>query len=186
MVASTTAEPEYPFEDVKGLDMHHMRYDFVSDTPVGERTRNVFVQTARRRKDALDAASEYLERTDQGSMVANLPVADIEAMNEMADRLSVLSGPKLVLPSRISELREQTGTTWARSKTVVLDEDVSEQIDEVIASQSRAIVAAVVPAQYREERRAALRLVMEPELPTDLSVEFAEDASPRREDVGLE
>ncbi len=186
MVASTTVEAEYPFEDVKGLDMHHMRYDFVSDTPVGERTRNAFVQTARRRKDALDAAVEYLERTDQGSMVASLPVSDIEAMNEMADRLAVLSGSKLVLPSRISELREQTGTTWARSRTVVLDEDVSEQIDEVIASQSRAIVAAVVPVQYREARRAALRLAVEPDLPTDLSMEFDEGLGASREDVGLE
>lgn len=138
---------EYDFEDVKGLDMHHMRYDFASDVPVGHRTRSMFIERARRRSEALEEAVAYLEGSGQADLVSSLPVAEIGSMSSFADTLSA-SNP--VLPSRIAELaRQEEAAARRRSRTVALGLDMAEQIDAAMATTSREALARVVPAEFR-------------------------------------
>lgn len=152
--ASIEPGREYEFDEVKGLDMHQMRYDFATDVPIGERARTAFVQMSRRRSEALDAAVSYLVRSGQPNVVGTLPVADIESMAEFAKGLDQQGA---VLPSRIAELARQAESeaVLRRSRTVNLGIDVAEQIEEVLAAESREAVARLVPVEFRAARRAA-------------------------------
>lgn len=118
---------EYPFEDVKGLDLHHMRYDFSQDVEVGRRTRAIFAATARRRSEALDAAIEYLVASGQEEAVQELPVNDIRSMNRLADQIT--ADPDSMLPSHVAELARDRALQ-RRSKTVMLSTDLAEQLTE--------------------------------------------------------
>lgn len=165
---------EYEFEDVKGLDMHHMRYDFASDVPVGHRTRSMFIERARMRSEALEDAVAYLEGSGQSELVSSLPVAEIGAMSSFA---ATLSATDPVLPSRIAELaRQEEAAARRRSRTVALGLDVAEQIDAAVATTSREALARVVPAEFRLAG-------VEPELD---ELEVILDGRGRDESEGLE
>lgn len=156
---STETGNEYPFEEVKSLDMHHMRFDFVADMAVGPDSARRFIECAGRRDEALSAAVEYLQGSGQPQAVSDLPVADIEAMQQLAQQLAAQPAGAKVLPSRIAELATAEDLELGRrSATVLLDEGTSQELDLVLASQSRDIVARIVPASYRTPGETEMQL----------------------------
>jgi hypothetical protein len=131
-VAQVSPGAEFPFEDVKGLDLHHMRYDFSQDVAVGSRTLATFRDAATRRSDAADAAVAYLVASEQGDAVAELPLADIRQMKALAEEIA--AKPDRTLQSHIAELVRERDLP-RRSRTVQLTSDLSRHLaDEVSAS----------------------------------------------------
>jgi hypothetical protein len=124
--AVISAGAEYDFEDVKGLDLHHMHYDFSSDVEVGARARKQFVQWARSRRFHRDRAMAYLEASGQKGAIANMPVADIDAMNTLADKLA--RDTKAVLPSEVAAISRER-EVLQRSRTVQLGTDLVKQVE---------------------------------------------------------
>lgn len=133
---------EYDFEDVKGLDLHHMRYDFSSDVQVGRRARSQFVQWARSRRDHLDRAAEYLRASGQTEAIENLPMTDIDAMNALANSLE--RDPQAVLPSEVAAISRER-ELLRRSRTVRLGSDlvkqVESQVDQVVVGEMQELDA---------------------------------------------
>ncbi|KIA73392.1 hypothetical protein ANMWB30_23190 [Arthrobacter sp. MWB30] len=122
---------EYAFEDVKGLDLHHMRYDFTTDVQVGDRARGKFVQWARSRRHHLDQAVFYLKASGQATAIADMPVADIESMNALADRLEE---GQTFLPSEVAALARKRDVL-RRSRTVQLDSGLVQQVVQHVDQQ---------------------------------------------------
>ena len=77
----------YDFEDVKALDLHHLRYDFPNDFPISMRYCNQFISTADKRFDLFQGAKDYLVRSGQGASLSLLDEKDIIAMKRLADSL---------------------------------------------------------------------------------------------------
>lgn len=117
---------EYDFEDVKGLDLHHMRYDFSSDVQVGRRARSQFVQWARSRRMHVDRAAEYLSASRQVEAIENLPMADVDSMNRLADALE--RNVQAVLPSEVAAISRER-EILRRSRTVQLGSDLAKQVE---------------------------------------------------------
>lgn len=132
--ATITPGAEHPFEEVKGLDLHHMRYDFSQDVEVGRRTRAIFAAAARRRTEALDAAVQYLIASGQEAAIDELPVNDVRSMTRMAD--AITANPNSILPSHVAELARQPAIV-RRSKTVSLTTDLAEQLTEQVDRVAR-------------------------------------------------
>ena len=124
-LASVTAGAEHRFEDVKGLDLHHMRYDFSQDVVVGKRTLAAFAAATERRTDALDGAVAYLTASGQSEVVSELPVSDVQAMAKLAAEIK--ADPKAILPSHVAELAREREIP-RRSRTVRLSTDLAIQM----------------------------------------------------------
>lgn len=139
--ADITPGAEFPFEQVKALDLHHMRYDFTSDVEVGPRSRGNFIEAARRRSEMLDDAVAYLEGTDQTDVLDTLPLADVEMMNTMADQMEDMDEP--VLHSHIAELARSREIA-RRSRTVRLSAEIAAQVDSHMALSAREAVDGLV------------------------------------------
>jgi hypothetical protein len=154
--AVISAGAEYDFEDVKGLDLHHMRYDFSSDVEVGARARDQFVQWARSRRYHRDRAMAYLKASGQKEAIANMPVADIDAMNALADQLG--QDTKAVLPSEVAAISREREVP-RRSRTVQLGTDlvkrVESQVDRsaVYAAPEAESVMLIEPRHAGEQSR---------------------------------
>jgi hypothetical protein len=154
--AVISAGAEYDFEDVKGLDLHHMRYDFSSDVEVGARARDQFVQWARSRRYHRDRAMAYLKASGQKEAIANMPVADIDAMNALADQLG--QDTKAVLPSEVAAISREREVP-RRSRTVQLGTDlvkrVESQVDRsaVYAAPEAESVMPIEPRHAGEQSR---------------------------------
>ena len=142
-----TPGPEYPFEDVKGLDLHHLEYDFSRDTEIGPRAKSQFIEWAGRRKAALTGAVQYLESTGQAELVETLPVEDVVRMDALAQQLSQ---GRTTLRSRVAELVRRRAVE-RRSKTVRLSEQLSTQTDR----QIQEAVRRVDPVQLMSEPSVA-------------------------------
>lgn len=143
--AEITAVPEHPFDEVKGLDLHRLRYDFSTDVEVGAPSLSSFLTAARSRRASLEAALAYLEASGQGAAAADLPVRDVREMGRLADSLAVSPRGTSVLPSEVAKLaREQE--RLRRSRTVRLDEGLSRRLQE----QVDAAAAFVEPQAERE------------------------------------
>lgn len=127
--AKISAGAEYDFEDVKGLDLHHMRYDFSSDVEVGRRARSQFVQWARSRRDHLKKAVTYLKASGQRGAIENMPIADIDSMNELANKLGRDSNA--VLPSEVAAI-SKAREVLRRSRTVRLDTNLVKQVEKQV------------------------------------------------------
>lgn len=139
--AVISAGAEYDFEDVKGLDLHHMRYDFSSDVEVGARARKQFVQWARSRRYHRDRAMAYLQASGQKEAIANMPSADIDAMNVLADKLR--QDVKAVLPSEVAAISRER-EVLRRSRTVQLGTDLVREVESQV---TRAAVYAAPEAE---------------------------------------
>lgn len=85
----------YDFDEVRALDIHHMRYDFPGDAGVSRRCADEFSLVAAERSRLLSKAVDYFERSGQGWVRARLPERDVEAMVEVAEAV----GGSLVLES---------------------------------------------------------------------------------------
>lgn len=152
---------EYPFEQVKALDIHHMGYDFARDVEIGNRARAAFVAQARSRQELLTGAVEYLRSSGQEDAVSALPVEDVRSMNEMADRIQVQEHPVLV--SELARIERERNEEARRKRTVRigtersyalrsgLDEVVERSVRESLQQDIEASVADGPARSRREE-----------------------------------
>lgn len=163
--AEITAGAEYPFEDVKGLDLHHMRYDFSSDVEVGTKARSQFIQWARSRRFHRDRAVEYLEASGQTGAIEAMPIADIDTMNELADTLSQKSQTVSVLPSEVAALSRER-EILRRSRTVRLGTDLVKQVQNQVDQ-----LAAVYEAPELDALRADPLIDVTPSVDKDAGLE---------------
>lgn len=130
-VPTVSEGAEHPFEEVKGLDMHHMRFDFSRDVEVGPQTRARFIEAARRRTAALERAVEYVQGSQQPEVLDELPVADVAAMGRLAERLE--ADPQAMLSSEVARIMSQRATP--RSRTVRLGTGLAEQVSEQVEAE---------------------------------------------------
>lgn len=135
---TVTAGPEFDFEEVKALDLHHMRFDFARDVPVGVKGQRRYRLWAQQRASALEAAVAYLQASGQGEAVAELPLDDVRQMGELA---ATLKGAGSTLPSEVSAL--VPATKAVRSSTVTLGAGLQHHLHERIAQE--VLQAAVTP-----------------------------------------
>ncbi len=119
-MAISTRKP-YPFDEVKALDLHHMGYDFLHDTPVSRLNIERFAEAANRRYELYKQATAYLEASGQGDLVHEFAGRDIELMKELSDRMSQTG--------RLETKVGDGGPGGRRSKTVRLDRDYRSDID---------------------------------------------------------
>ncbi|WP_257478321.1 relaxase MobL [Acidipropionibacterium jensenii] len=130
----------HPFDEVRGLDLHHLSMDFTRDIEIAPQVLDQFTQAAGVRHHRLRDAMEYLDRSGQAEAVAALPVTDVAAMVRLSGRLSEqyrLEG-RAVLPSRLARLRvdESSDRARARSATTRLDTGLSRAVQ---ASVDRSV-----------------------------------------------
>jgi hypothetical protein len=130
----------HPFDEVRGLDLHHLSMDFTRDIEIAPLALGQFTQAAGVRHHRLRDAMEYLDRSGQAEAVAALPVTDVAAMVRLSGRLSEqyrLEG-RAVLPSRLARLRadESSDRARARSATTRLDTGLSRAVQ---ASVDRSV-----------------------------------------------
>lgn len=157
--AVISAGAEYDFEDVKGLDLHHMRYDFSADVQVGARARSQFMDWARSRRRHCDKAVAYLKASGQKAALQEMPVVDVEAMNELADKLG--TDVQAVLPSEVAAISRER-EVLRRSRTVRLGTDLVTQVEQQVdrlavyeAPEAEAVtptIQAITPMQSRTEQ----------------------------------
>lgn len=145
--------PEHPFEEVKGLDLHHLEYDFSSDAQIGARAKGQFLEWAARRKAAITGAARFLEETGQSELVDTLPVEDVVRMDAMAQKLRE---GEPTLRSRMAELARKK-LVERRSRTVRLSQQLSvgtaEQIESSVRSvDARALLEGSEPDPGRQDR----------------------------------
>lgn len=142
-IPAITAGAEFPFEEVKGLDLHRMRYDFSSDVEVGPFATASFIEAARARGEALAKAVAYLEGSGQGEEVAGLPVGDIVMMNRAASALVVAPGGSSTLCSEVAAMGAMP-SSLPRSRTTSLARRLSAQVaagvDRAVAASEDAVV----------------------------------------------
>jgi hypothetical protein len=147
---------EYDFADVKGMDLHHMRYDFSTDVKVGKRARTQFVDWARSRMEHLAKAVRYLKLSRQHSAIESLPVADIESMVVLADNLEAQSAQgnaEIVLPSEVAALVKKN-QTLRRSRTVTLDANLAKELESKVdeaAIEAAGIDPFILPEMSEKE-----------------------------------
>ncbi|MFJ5740094.1 relaxase MobL [Streptomyces microflavus] len=139
----------YDFAEVKGLDLHHLGYDFVTAIRIGPHARQNFLKTTRDRRRLLLAAMDYLDQSGQAEAIHDLPVDDVAAMTQVARELTSQQTDEgsgsLVLRSRIAELRavrERAGL-MRRSKASPLDAGlvvrVQVQVDQSVTTADAGI-----------------------------------------------
>lgn len=135
-VPSIEPGAEFPFQEVKGLDLHHMRYDFSRDVAVGTQATASFKEWARRRSESLQRAVEYLEFSGQSLSVEDLPIGDVQAMVALANDLEPEFDGLAVLPSQVAKLTLEK-ELLRRSATVRLDQSLHH---EMVSSVDRAVL----------------------------------------------
>lgn len=131
-------QPEFPFSQTRGLDLHRLGFDFMQDTPVSESVRQQFVQRARLRREVLDGAVAYLQGSGQAALVSNLPVADIEAMEKLADHMEHQDQP--TLPSeyaRLARVAQEQKRLTRRSPGTSLDAKLRPRVEDVVDVEAR-------------------------------------------------
>lgn len=144
-----TSGPEHPFEEVKGLDMHNMLYDFADDVEVGARALAGFTQWARRRQVALQGARAYLESTGQRDLVESLPVADVAAMGRLAARMVPLEDGTATLPSEAREIVNRRNAV-RRSATIRLSTRLSQDLEHTVQEAALEPWELPMPAPMQE------------------------------------
>lgn len=121
----------WEFDEVKALDMHHLRYDFASDVPVSAHNIEVFVNASEMRKQYLDQAVAFLEASGQDFLIKELPVADVNAAVTLAE--SIRKNAQLE-----SARREGVGMAH-RTHTISLDADYTEVLQDCVVRQLRHV-----------------------------------------------
>ena len=129
--ARVRKSPMYDFDEVKALDLHHLGYDFPFEAEVSKVNADIFVDMARRRHAAYEAAVAYLENSGQSMYVAELPGPDIRLMKEMADRMSEIPV--------IRSMKEQPSGRSKRGRTVSLSDDYTRDIKLAVKSTVAAM-----------------------------------------------
>ena len=72
------------FEDVRGVDLHRLGYDFPDAAPVGSEALGQFERALAEREEALRGAVRYLIASHQEQTLDQLPVAEVARMGAVA------------------------------------------------------------------------------------------------------
>lgn len=72
------------FEDVRGVDLHRLGYDFPDAAPVGSEAFGQFERALAEREEALRGAVRYLVASHQEQTLDQLPVAEVARMGAVA------------------------------------------------------------------------------------------------------
>lgn len=141
---------KYAYEEVKGLDIHHLRWDFSKDAEVGQKTAARFRAAQQRRSSKLDAALEYLDASGQMDSAGDLPVRDIELMEAAVAEVNATG----YLTSTVAKI-ERENAALRRSKTVELSGILASQIETSVSlATKRAPVLAIEPKVDIQTARA--------------------------------
>ena len=120
---------EYEFHEVRGMDMHHMKYDFMKPVTVAASVSDRFSEVANKRKSLCGRAIAYLEGSGQTDAVKMLPLKDIELMNRVASEVTT----DHVLGSEFDTLLKTRKDRASRRKsTIRIDRMVSEELSNVV------------------------------------------------------
>ncbi|MBO5435610.1 hypothetical protein J6A31_07440 [bacterium] len=115
---------QYPFDEVKALDLHHLMYDFPYDFAISTDNVDRFINMADKRKNKFEKAKQYLLKTNQQHLIHNLPEDDIDAQSVIADRFKE--------DTTLHTKREVTAEKRKATKTVRIDYDFYIQQEEDI------------------------------------------------------
>lgn len=144
--ASAEVGAEFPFEEVKALDLHRMRYDFSQDVEVGPRALASFSAAAGRRQEALRGAVQYLVDTGQEAVVDTMPVRDVEAMTVLARRIE--ADPDSMLPSEVALIAKEQSAR--RSRATELSQGLARRIEREVPLAITAAMEAEPQGQPGE------------------------------------
>ena len=132
--------PEYEFDDVKALDLHHLSFDFSYDAQVSYNNVERFLEATTARKNAYDEALDYLKSTGQEHLAGILPGKDVDLMVDFADRIKA---KPVIEASRPDEEVELT----RRSPTINLGLDSSDLVKIAVRDSLREISDDTVTRQ---------------------------------------
>lgn len=139
------------FNEVKGVDLHHLGYDFARDVEIGRGVRDDFLDLARRRKDAYFELRRYLKITGQDSAIRGFDGRDIQRMSRTAMRLRRMKNPELV--SDLHKLYESP-EAYKRTRTVSLDTKTSKKVQrEVEDSVQKMKIEEIFEAEVQQKGR---------------------------------
>lgn len=110
----------WEFDEVKAVDIHHLRYDFARDIEVSDRNIDIFIDETERRSELLRGAIHYLESSGQGHFVSELPVTDVERAVSMTRELQQKKG--------FATARTEPDGKKRRIRTVSLDDDYMNRL----------------------------------------------------------
>jgi len=77
----------YEFDQVKALDLHHLKYDFSRNVPVSLVNTQKFVAMSMKRYELFEQAATYLTASGQSDMLSLLPTNDVLLMRDVATRM---------------------------------------------------------------------------------------------------
>ena len=145
----TEEAEEFDFDAVKGLDLHHMGFDFPTDVKVGIKAREEFLQAAKARQKSLLAAVDYLESSGQGALAQEvLDIKDVMAMDEIASKIEAQDPKTTVLESRVAKLA--AAQKYRRSPTFRLGEGIGQNAVRIVEQE----VASFEPNELDEIDRS--------------------------------
>lgn len=125
-----TRHNAYDFNDVKSLDLHHMRYDFPYDVQISKPNIDKFCKMAAKRYAAFEKAREYLVLSNQEDALQLLPEKDVEIMKDFADKFA--AEPVLVAT------RPNSGQ-FRKTNTIRLGRKYEEDMKAMVASTVRSL-----------------------------------------------
>lgn len=100
---SVSTAPEFDFATVKGVDMHQMSFDSLSDITVGDKTLAAYVDELSRRAETYTQAEDYLVASGQADDIDTELGQARDDIGEMVSAVRQLSRDK-VLRSRMRQL----------------------------------------------------------------------------------
>ena len=145
----------YDFDEVKALDLHHLGFDFFSDSEIGSKVRRTFALEAQHRRRLLIGAMNYLDESGQAESIEGLPVDDVANMTKLAAKLTrdARETGTSLLPSRFAELRSQQETEKTRGHAVTaLDAELAIRLQGRI---DQAAIEATSSFDYEANRELA-------------------------------
>lgn len=125
-----TAKKPYDFDDVKALDIHHLGYDWPYNVMVSKLNVDKFVDTANKRYVLYQGAVAYLNASGQTEAISALPNADVQAMKEVADGLSLTGTLVATRPS---------GEGKRMKRTIPLGINYAHTMEDAVKQTVRAV-----------------------------------------------
>lgn len=128
-------EIEDDFAQVKGVDLHHLGFDFSADRPVGAKVAKNFIALANRRVRLANDVVAYLDSTGQGDKRSNFDLDDVKKMHECATEIvtNMADDGSSILKSRLAQLlADRRKELVERSATISLDEPTSNRLRSAI------------------------------------------------------
>ena len=128
-----TKKPQYPFEDVKGLDLHDIRGDFSGTLEFSGDVRMAYMDMARRRIEAYDKACAYLDASGQGALKGAFDTQDIRAMRNVLETLEANEPVEAV---------ERPLERLPQKQTLRLDKSMHQYISRIVKTNVVSLEAA--------------------------------------------